>query len=89
MFPNFLEQVFLQLLSSWHVHVVCCHESISCQCFHFIPSENTGKISGNFRGYKMRTFTRNGLNIVMQNNYFCECLSFILVDEVMSIIEYY
>ena len=37
----------------------------------------------------MRTFARNGLNIVMQNNYFCECLSFILVDEVMSIIEYY
>ena len=42
---------------------------ISGQCSHFIPSENTRKplaenfwFSGAFRGYKMGTLARNGLN---------------------------
>ena len=37
--------------------------------------------SGILRGYKMGTFSRNGLNIVTQNHCFCKCLSIILADK--------
>ena len=46
--------------------------SLKGQCFNFIPPENTRKPQV-FRGYKMRTLTRNRLNVSLYNAYCIIC----------------
>ena len=53
------EKVYFHVLPSFFVFF---NLSISGQCFHFMPTQNTKKpFSGVIRGYKMRTLDKNGL----------------------------
>ena len=48
--------------------------SLSGQCSHFMPPENTRKPEL-FKGYKMGTLARNELNILSHNAYYIICSS--------------